>query len=71
MDATATDTAPRTWRGADLRLLRLGKRVTATAVARAMGVSRQRVNTIEATDLPPFRTVARYLEALARAERER
>jgi hypothetical protein len=44
--------------------MRLERRVTLTAVARVMGVSHQRVSMIEAADLPPSRTAARYLDAL-------
>lgn len=66
---TATANAP--VRGIDLRLLRLTARVSAAAVAREAGWSRQRVSAIEASDIPTSRTRRRYLDALARATAER
>lgn len=57
--------------GPALRLLRVSKYVTATAVARQLGVTRQRVLAIEANHFPTSAAVDRYLRALAAAERAR
>ncbi len=59
-----------TYTGDDLRLLRLSRRVRAVAVARAAGVSKQRIYNIESGH--PTRTwQRRYLEALEIATRAR
>lgn len=57
--------------GPGLRLLRLSRHVTAAALGRKLGVSRQRVGAIEATANPTHRSVRRYLWALAECEAER
>ncbi len=66
-----TATAPAPVRGIELRLLRLERRVTASAVGRAAGWSRQRVGAIEASDLPTRRAAGRYMQALQAAALDR
>lgn len=57
--------------GGDLRLLRLHRRLTATAVARCYGATRPRISGIEGQERPTVAVVGRYLEALRQAEAER
>ena len=57
--------APRqAWTGDELRLLRVSRRVTATAVARHYGATPQAITNVERTSRPGRATVARYLDAL-------
>jgi hypothetical protein len=59
-------TAPDNLTGADLRLLRLSRRIRLSALARTYGVSRTRLAVIEGQIEPPptSRATARYLAAL-------
>ena len=59
-------TAPDTLTGADLRLLRLSRRVRLSILARSYGVSRTRLAAIEGQIEPPptIRARQRYLAAL-------
>ena len=50
--------------GLDLKLLRIERGVTQTALARQMGVWRQTVSIIEAARRPGLGRVERYLTAL-------
>jgi transcriptional regulator with XRE-family HTH domain len=50
--------------GDDLKLLRQSRRITATALARRLGVSRQAVSNLEAAGHPTPRAIERYLAAL-------
>jgi transcriptional regulator with XRE-family HTH domain len=61
-DGTATDNLT----GADLRLLRLSRRIRLSTLARAYGVSRTRLAVIEGQIEPPptSRATVRYLAAL-------
>lgn len=61
----------RSFTGPSLRRARLRAGVTATSVARVMGVTRQRATTIEASAAVPPATAARYLTAISEAVRER
>jgi predicted transcriptional regulator len=54
----------------DLRLRRTAAGVSQVALARQMGVSRQRVGLIEGLLRPPVPAVRRYLDALAAADAE-
>ena len=57
--------------GDDLRLLRVSRRLTATAVARHYGASPSRVTNVESTTRPTRKAVQRYLAALSAAEADR
>ena len=57
--------------GNDLRMLRLVRRVPATAVARHYGCHRTRIAAIEAQERPTSRATRRYLAALELASAER
>jgi transcriptional regulator with XRE-family HTH domain len=59
-------TAPDNLTGADLRLLRLSRRIRLSTLARVYGVSRTRLAAIEGQIEPPptNRATARYLGAL-------
>lgn len=57
--------------GMDLRLSRVSRGIRQREVAVAYGVSPERIRAIENTQRPTARAVARYLEALAAAVRER
>lgn len=57
--------------GIDLRLARVRARVKLVSVARHAGVSRQRLQAIEASERPTRSSVERYLAALIAASRER
>jgi transcriptional regulator with XRE-family HTH domain len=52
----------------DLRLLRVSKRITATQVGEAMGVTRARVSQIESQLIVKKPTIDRYFAALAVVE---
>lgn len=54
--------------GMDLRLLRVSKRITATQVGEAMGVTRARVSQIESQLIVKKPTIDRYFAALAVVE---
>ena len=51
--------------GLDLKVERVRSRITATDLARALGVSRQRVSQIEALGAVPIDQVSRYRDGLA------
>jgi transcriptional regulator with XRE-family HTH domain len=59
------------YRGEDLRILRLRKRLRASDVARAMGVSRQRVCQLEAARWPSESAAERVRTAIKEAAAER
>ena len=69
--ADMTTAAAPDWTGIDLRLLRVARRLTVTAVAAAAERSRQTITGIECQDRPTPRAVAMYLDALARADDKR
>lgn len=50
--------------GLDLKLERVASRIKAVDLAREMGVSRQRVSSIEAVAVVPDETVSKYRSAL-------
>lgn len=50
--------------GMDLKVERIRQKVTARRIARAMGVSHQRVAQIEATQLVTIAIASRYRDAL-------
>lgn len=50
--------------GLDLKVERIRARVTASKIAREMGVTRQRVSAIEALAVVPDEAAKRYAEAL-------
>jgi transcriptional regulator with XRE-family HTH domain len=50
--------------GLELKLRRIGLRVTGVALAQAMGVTSSRISAIEREAVPTAETRRRYLEAL-------
>ena len=50
--------------GMELKLRRIGSRVTGRALAQEMGVTSSRISAIEREAIPTAETQARYLEAL-------
>lgn len=65
----ATATAPRLT-GMDLRLRRTAARVTQTALARRLGVSRQAIGNVELLQYPTPAAAERYLAALEQVAAE-
>lgn len=57
--------------GSDLRLLRQSRRVNAAAIARRLGVTSQRVASIEGSAQPTQAAIRSYLRALADLEASR
>lgn len=61
---TATPTRRRATSGLDLRLARVAARVTVTQLAAQLGVTHQRVSSLEGSERPTVTAVSRYMTAL-------